>query len=82
MADHAHDAHGDYHRGDQDIHEQVNTFHTFGAFTKWGSLILGVTILTLTLWFCTDTGFLGGLITGLVLLAVGIFALRERKPKH
>jgi hypothetical protein len=78
MAEHA----SDYHRGAQDIHEQVNTFHAFGAFTKWSSLILAGSLLMLTLWFCTDAGFLGGLVTGLVVLAIGVFALRERKPKH
>lgn len=78
MAEHA----SDYHRGDQDIHEQVTTFHRFGAFTKWGSLITGVTLLVLSLWFATDAGFLGGLVTGVVILALGIWALRERKPKH
>lgn len=78
MAEHA----SDYHRGDMDIHEQVNTFHAFGAFTKWGSLALAVTLLTLTMWFATDAGFLGGLITGLVVLAVGVLVLRERKAGH
>ena len=78
MAAHGHD----YHRGDMDIHEQVNTFHAFGAWTKWGSLILAVTLLTLTLWFATEAGVFGGLIVGAVVLAVGVWVLRERKPKH
>lgn len=75
---HAHD----YHRGDMDIREQANTFHLFNAWTKWGSLVLAVTLLTLTLWFATDAGFLGGAVTGVVVLALGIFALRERKSGH
>ena len=78
MAAHGHD----YHRGDMDIHEQVNTFHAFGALTKWGSLITAVSILVLTLWFATDAGLLGGVVTGVVVFAVGVWALRERKPKH
>ena len=72
----------DYHRGDMDIREQANTFHAFGAWTKWGSLVLAVVLLTLTLWFATDAGFFGGLITGLVVLAIGVWVLRERKPRH
>jgi thiamine transporter ThiT len=72
---HAHD----HHRGEMDIREQEHTFHLFNAWTKWGSLILAVVLLMLTLWFATDAGFFGGLITGFVVLAIGIFALRERK---
>ena len=72
----------DYHRGEMDIREQANTFHAFGALTKWLSLATAVILLTLTLWFATDAGFFGGLITGVVVLAVGIWVLRERKPKH
>lgn len=72
----------DYHRGNMDIREQANTFHAFNAWTKWGSLVMAVVLLTLTLWFATEAGFFGGLITGLVVLAVGIWVLRERKPKH
>ena len=72
----------DYHRGEMDIREQANTFHAFGALTKWLSLATAVILLTLTLWFATDAGFFGGLITGVVVLAIGIWVLRERKPKH
>ena len=39
-------------------------------------------LLMLTLWFATDAGFFGGLITGVVVLVIGIWVLRERKPKH
>lgn len=78
MAEHTHD----YHRGEMDIREQTNTFHAFNAWTKWGSLILAVVLLTLTLWFATEAGFFGGLVTGVVVLAIGIFALRERKSTH
>ena len=72
----------DYHRGEMDIREQANTFHAFGALTKWLSLATAVVLLTLTLWFATDAGFFGGLITGLVVLAIGVWVLRERKPRH
>ena len=72
----------DYHRGEMDIREQANTFHAFGALTKWLSLATAVILLTLTLWFATDAGFFGGLITGVVVLAIGIWVLRERKPRH
>ena len=72
----------DYHRGEMDIREQAHTFHLFNAWTKWGSLALAVALLTLTLWFATEAGFFGGLIAGLVVLVIGIWVLRERKPTH
>ncbi|THD58710.1 MAG: aa3-type cytochrome c oxidase subunit IV [Phenylobacterium sp.] len=68
----------EYHRGDMDIHEQVATFHLVMGITKWGSLIIAASLLFLTLWFCTPTGFFGAFITGAVVLALGIFFLRSR----
>lgn len=75
MADHA----SSYHRGEMDIHEQVSTFNLVMGMTKWGSLALASLLLFLVLWFCTGTGFLGALLTGVVVLAIGIFVLRGGK---
>jgi thiamine transporter ThiT len=69
---------GDYHRGEMDIHEQSATYAAFGNMAKWGSLAIAVLLLTITLWFCTPAGFVGGVIPGIVLLAAGIFFLREK----
>ena len=68
----------EYHRGEMDIHEQVATFHLVMGMTKWGSLIIASGLLTVVLWFCTSAGFLTGLISGVVVLALGIALLRER----
>jgi thiamine transporter ThiT len=68
----------EYHRGDMDVHEQVATFHLVMNITKWGSLIIAAALLTLVLWFCTNAGFLAGLISGVVVLVLGIALLRER----
>lgn len=69
---------GDYHRGEMDIQEQASTYEAFGAMTKWGSLAISVVLLMITLWFCTSTGFLGGLIGGVVLAVLGVVLLREK----
>jgi len=69
MAEAAHE----YHTGDQDISEQVATFSLVGGMLKWGSLGIAVTLIMLVLWFCTS-----GLITGVILLAVGIYFLRSK----
>lgn len=69
----------EYHRGEMDIAEQTATYHAVMRMTKWGSLIVAVAILMLTLWFSTDAGFVGGLVSGLVVAAAGVLLLREKK---
>jgi hypothetical protein len=69
---------GDYHRGEMDIHEQAATYAAFGKMTKWGSLAVATLLLFITLLFCTPTGFVGSAIAAVVLLAVGVFALKEK----
>jgi Bacterial aa3 type cytochrome c oxidase subunit IV len=68
----------DYHRGDMDIHEQVETFHLVMNITKWGSLTLASLLLLLVLWFCTPAGFVTGLISGGVVAAIGFIILRSK----
>lgn len=84
MADphHATDAHDAYVRGSQEISEQESTFALFIGLAKWASLALAVTIAFLLIWFMPGGSFVGGFITGVVLLVVGIFALRSKKKAH
>jgi hypothetical protein len=70
----------EYHRGEMDIHAQEDTYHGFLKGSKWGSLAIAVSVLWLVIWFCTPGGFLAGLITGVIVAAIGIAVLRE-KPK-
>ena len=72
----------DYHRGEMDIHEQQATFHGFNLMTKWGSLIIAVGTLFITLWFCTKAGFIGSFISAAVLAVLGVLVLREKKSNH
>jgi multisubunit Na+/H+ antiporter MnhG subunit len=73
MAEHT----SEYHHGEMDIHEQASTYALVMTATKWASLYLAAAILALVLWFCTDTGFLGGLITALVVVVLGTLLLRK-----
>jgi hypothetical protein len=68
----------DYHRGDQDISEQVSTFHVVMGMTKWGCLAMAAMLALLVLWFCTPAGFFTGLIAAVVVLVIGITVLRDR----
>lgn len=67
----------EFHHGDMDIHEQQATYHLFMAMTKWGSLALAALLVLLVLWFCTPAGFVGGLISAVVVVALGVLLLRE-----
>ncbi|WP_309646262.1 aa3-type cytochrome c oxidase subunit IV [Phenylobacterium sp.] len=69
----------DYHRGEMDIQEQTATYDLFMALTKWGSLALSALLITITLWFCTETGFLGSFAAGVIVTVLGILLLRDSK---
>ena len=55
----------------------AHAYHHFMLGLKWVAIVLAAMIAVLTLWFCTPTGFFGALITGVVILAVGIFAMNH-----
>jgi hypothetical protein len=71
-----------YHHGDQDVREQRATFHMVLFATKWFTLYLAAALLLATLWFCTSAGFLTGLISAVVLVAIGTLVLREKPKAH
>ncbi len=71
-----------YHAGDQDIGEQVATYHLVGGLLKWGSLAVAVVITMLVMWFCANAGFFAGLITGIVILALGVYFLRSKPAEE
>lgn len=68
----------EYHRGDMDIEEQTATYHLFVGMSKWGSLALAALLIFLVLWFCTQTGFIGAFIVGVVVAVAGFVVLREK----
>jgi hypothetical protein len=72
----------DYHRGEMEIHEQQSTYKLVMGMTKWGSLATAVTILFLTMLFATKTGFLGSLVTAVVVTVIGVLLLRDRSGGH
>jgi hypothetical protein len=70
---------GDYQRGAMDIAEQTATFNLVMGLTKWGSLYAAALILLLVLWFCVPgAGFMSGLISAVVVVAIGTFLLRAK----
>ena len=69
---------GDYTRGEMIIEEHEKTYSGFLKMTKWGSLYLAALLITLVLWFCTPTGFLGALIAAVVVAVLGTLVLSEK----
>ena len=80
MAD-PHHASDSYDRGSQEISEQESTFDAFMGMTKWGSLIIAVLLVFLTLWFQPGGSLMTALITAVVLSAGAFFMLKSPK-KH
>ena len=79
MATHGDSSHGgDYTRGEMIIEEHEKTYEGFLKMTKWGSLYLAALLVLLVLWFCTGAGFIGAIISAVVLLVLGTLALSEK----
>ena len=73
----------EYHHGQQNISEQRASYALFYGLAKWGSLAVGVLVLMLTLWFCANAGFFGGVIPGIALAVLGVIFLRApATPDH
>jgi hypothetical protein len=66
----------DYHRGGMDIAEQSSTYALVMNMTKWGSLVVAVSVLFFVLLFCTGAGFMGAAVTALVVAVLGTLFLR------
>lgn len=77
----SHDAHDEYVRGSQEISEQESTFDAFMGMTKWGSLIIAILLVFLTLWFQPGGSLMTAFITAVVLSVAGFFFLKSGK-KH
>lgn len=72
------DTDAEFHHGEMNAATQIADYKVFLNLAKWISLHLAVLILMLVLWFCVGAGFLGGLIPGLIVLALGITFMRAK----
>ncbi|MDI1279970.1 aa3-type cytochrome c oxidase subunit IV [Brevundimonas sp.] len=70
-----------YVHGSQAIDEQKATFGLFITLAKWGSLVIAALVLALTIAFQPGGSIMGGIVAGVVMLAVGILVLKA-KPAH
>ena len=74
--------HNTYTHGQMEIREQAASFGAFVRFTKWGCLAIAVLVLFSTMMFCTDSGIVASLVAAVVVLAAGVFLLREKPATH
>lgn len=55
----------------------AHTYHRFMLAVKWFGIHFAALVVFLTLWFCTPAGFGWGLVAGLIILAVGVYAMNH-----
>jgi hypothetical protein len=56
---------------DQDLVAHERTYKAFNILLRWSMTLLAASISFLTLWFATATGFIGGLVVGIVVFVLG-----------
>ena len=65
---------------DGEISVHAETYHRFMLGVKWMAIHLAVILVFLVLWFCTSAGFFAALIGALLVLAAGVFIMRQPPP--
>lgn len=58
------------------------TYHAFSVFVRWSMVGTAVALTTLTLWFATPAGFLGGLLAGIVVFALGYWLVVRHEMRQ
>jgi hypothetical protein len=58
-----------------ELARHAETYHRFMLGVKWVAIHLAALMVFLTLWFATPAGFAWGLIGGLLVVGVGVFAM-------
>ena len=66
---------------DSDLLAHEKTYKVFNVLLRWSMLLLGTTILSLTLWFATPAGFWGALVVGTLVFIAGYIGL-VRHEEH
>jgi thiamine transporter ThiT len=64
---------------DAELVAHERTYELFNVLLRWCMIHLASVITGLTLWFATPAGFVGGLISGLVIFVLGYVVLVRRE---
>jgi len=60
-----------------ELARHASTYHRFMLGVKWVAIHLAAMMVFLTLWFATPAGFWWGLISGLIVIGVGVYAMNH-----
>ena len=71
-----------YGQQTMDVVTHERTYHYFSILTRWAMLLIGTTILVLTLWFATSVGFWGAAFAGIVAFVIGYLILVRHEEKQ
>ncbi len=83
MADPHDHSHDHYVHGEMDIEQHKGTYELFNNMTKWGSLILAVSLSFIVILTCTKLGVMTAGIVAVVIAIVGWTMLRKKAdPAH
>jgi hypothetical protein len=66
-------------RPDPELMAHERTYHAFNIVLRWCMVAAAASTFGLTLWFATPAGFLGGVVSGLVIFLIGYFGLVRRE---
>lgn len=68
---------------DQELVAHERAYKAFNVLLRWCMTLLAAGISFLTLWFATATGFIGAVVVGAIVFAVGYYFLirhEEHQP--
>jgi hypothetical protein len=60
-----------------ELARHAETYHRFMLGVKWVAISLASTMVFLTLWFATPAGFWSGLLGGVIVFGVGVYAMNQ-----
>ncbi len=65
------------HAPDPYFATHATSYHRFMLGLKWVAITIGSLLVGLTLWFCTNAGFIAGAFCALVVFALGAVAMNN-----
>ena len=65
-----------------DLIAHERTYHAFNMLLRWAMLALATGLTSLTIWFATPIGFLGGLLAGIIVWVVGYYGLVRHEARQ
>ena len=65
-----------------DLLAHERTYQAFNMLLRWSMLGLATGLTSLTIWFATPIGFIGGLIVGIIVWVAGYYGLVRHEARQ